>query len=188
MNNININIKYVDINSLKPSEYNPRKWSELQKNHLKESISKFGNVDPIIANKYEGRENIVIGGHFRLETCKELGHTTIPVVYVSLPLEREKELNLRLNKNQGEFDYDLLAEFDENILAEIGFESEELDEIFSIEDTPESFDIEKELAKLEIGKIEARPGDVYELDGSRLMVGDSMNESDVLKLFDGHKA
>ena len=185
----NIKIEYVAINNLKASDYNPRKWSEVQKEHLKESLTKFGNVDPIIVNKHPDRENIVIGGHFRLETCKELGHTTIPVVYVSLPLEREKELNLRLNKNQGEFDYDLLAEFDENILAEIGFESEELDEIFSIEDTPESFDIEKELAKLEIGEIEAKSGDIYELDGSRLMVGDSTQEADVLKLFgEEHKA
>ncbi len=97
-------------------------------------------------------------------------------------------MNLRLNKNQGEFDYDLLSEFDENILSEIGFESDELDDIFEIEDTPELFNIEKELAKLEISEIKAKPGDIYELDGSRLMVGDSMNESDVLKLFGEHKA
>ncbi len=86
----NINVEYVDISSLKPSEYNPRKWSEIQKKHLKKSISQFGNIDPIIANKFKDRENIVIGGHFRLETCKELGHLTIPVVYVSLPIEKRK--------------------------------------------------------------------------------------------------
>lgn len=184
----NIKIEYIDIQKLKASDYNPRKWNDNQKEQLKESIQKFGAVDPIIVNKHKDRENVVIGGHFRLEVCKELGFEQMPVVYISLPLEKEKELNLRLNKNQGEFDLDLLAKFDEGFLSGVGFESVEIDNIFKVEDVPEQFDIEKELNKIDIKEVKAKTGDIYQLGESRLMVGDSMQEKDVIKLFNGHKA
>lgn len=55
-----------------------------------------------------------------------MGYETVPVVYVDIPdLEKEKELNIRLNKNTGEFDWDLLAKFDETLLSDIGFSSDE---------------------------------------------------------------
>jgi len=139
----NIKTVLVKVTDLIPSDYNPRKWSKEQVDQLKESIQRFGIVDPIIANSADNRKNIIIGGHFRLEVAKRLGYKEIPVVYVNLPeLERERELNLRLNKNQGEFDYSLLAKFDEKILKDIGFSSEEIDSIFDIDDTnTEIFDL-----------------------------------------------
>ncbi len=183
-----IKIEYVDINLLKPTEYNPRKWNNDQKKQLKESIVKFGTVDPLIVNKFIDRKNVVIGGHFRLEVCKELNHKTVPVVYVYLPKEKEKELNLRLNKNQGEFDWDLLSKYNETELFDIGFDSEALDIIFEEDEREEQFDLQKELDKLSIKEIAVKKGDVYDLDGSRLMCGDSTIEEDVLKLFGEHKA
>ena len=186
----NIKTVLVNVTDLIPSEYNPRKWSKDQTEQLKESIQRFGIVDPIIANNANNRKNIVIGGHFRLEVAKQLGYEEIPVVYVNIPeVEREKELNLRLNKNQGEFDYDLLAKFDENLLKEIGFGSEEIDNIFDIDDAnTEIFDLEKELKKLKIDEIKFQKGDVYALGDSRLMCGDSTIEADVLKLMNCEKA
>lgn len=184
-----IEITYVPVQDLKASEYNPRKHSEEQAKQLKESVTRFGLVDPVIANSAPDRKNVVIGGHFRLKMAKELGIEKVPVVYVNIPdLEKEKELNLRLNKNTGEFDKDLLAEFDESFLSDIGFSSEELDDIYPTEENPEVFDLEKELTKLNIENVSVQPGDVYELNGSRLMCGNSMEEDDVLKLMDGEKA
>jgi DNA modification methylase len=131
----------------------------------------------------------VIGGHFRLEAAKELGMDKVPVVYVDIPeIEREKELNIRMNRNVGSFDLELLAEFDESLLGDIGFSSEEIDEIFGEADKPEIFNLEEELEKLDINSIEIQKGDVYELNGSRLMCGDSTISADVLKLMDGAKA
>jgi DNA modification methylase len=94
-----------------------------------------------------------------------------------------------LNRNTGEFDWDLLAKFDESFLSGVGFSSEELDEIFDLDlDTPEQFDLQKELAKLDIYQIEVKKGDVYALGDSKLMCGDSTNEADMLKLMDSQKA
>lgn len=184
--NNNLQIVQVPIGELKPSEYNPRKQNEKQVSDLKESLSRFGIVDPIVCNGAPGRENVVIGGHFRLKVAAELGYTEMPVVYVNIPdLEKEKELNIRLNKNQGEFDFDLLRNFGEEFLVDVGFTSEELDGVFDIDPNPEKFDLKKELEKLKIKEVTVRAGDVYEIDGSYLMCGDSMNEADVLKLMDG---
>jgi hypothetical protein len=183
-----IKIENVDINLLSPSEYNPRKWDEKQKADLKESIKRFGAVDPIIVNNHPERKQVVIGGHFRLEVCKELGHKTIPVVYLNLDPKQEKELNLRLNKNQGEFDWDILSNFDESMLEDVGFDSEELDIVFSEDTKEEQFDLDKELEKLKIEEITVQKGDVYDLDGSRLMCGDSTAAEDVNKLFGQNKA
>ncbi len=178
----------VSINDLIPADYNPRKHDEVATEQLKQSIKRFGLVDPVIANSASGRMNIIIGGHFRWEVAKELGYMTVPVVFVDIPdIENEKELNLRLNKNTGEFDWDLLSKFDESFLADIGFSSGELDDIFDL-DIPEEFDLEKELKKLNIENINTKKGDVYDLDGSRLMCGDSTIEDDFLKLMNGEKA
>lgn len=183
------NIQYLPTETLTPAEYNPRTWDESAKNGLRESIQRFGLVDPFIVNNAPERMNVVIGGHFRLEIAKELGITEVPVVYVNIPdLEQEKELNLRLNRNTGEFDWKLLTQFDEAFLADVGFTSEELDEIFDVDPTPEVFDLEKELQKLEISSIEVRKGDIWQLGDHRLMCGDSTIETDILKLMSGEKA
>lgn len=189
INKNKLSITQVSISDLKAADYNPRKWSEDAIKQLTESIKRFGLVDPFIVNSAENRKNVVIGGHFRLKIAKDLGFTEVPVVYLDIPdLEKEKELNLRLNKNVGEFDWSLLANFDATFLIDIGFSSQELDDIFQIEDTPEEFNLQKELAKLDIKEISIQKGDIYSLGGSKLMCGDSTEENDWLKLMDGDKA
>lgn len=184
------NIVMVKASTLKPSKYNPRTWSDEAVAGLTESIKRFGLVDPILVNGSESRKNIVIGGHFRLAMAKKLGFKEVPVIYLDIPDEtKEKELNLRLNRNVGDWSYELLAEFDESLLADVGFDSEELDEIFEVDlEETDTFDLEKELKKLDIKKVVARKGDVYQLGESRLMVGDSTIEADILKLMNDQKA
>jgi DNA modification methylase len=181
-----IQIQYVSPDILKFAEYNPRKISEIDLKGLMDSLSKFGTVDPLLVNNAPGREGVVIGGNQRLLALRKLGYTEIPVVYLNIPdITKEKELNIRLNRNQGEWDLSLLAKFDEGILKDIGFSSEELDSIFDIDLTPEIFDLEKELRKLKIDQIRIQKGDIYDCDGSRIMCGDSTIESDILKLTEG---
>ncbi len=186
--NKNLNIVYVPIKKLKLSEYNPRKQSEEQVKALTESISRFGLVDPVVCNSAPQRMNVLIGGHFRLRVAKDLGYTEMPVVYVNISdIEKEKELNIRLNKNVGEFDYALLQDFNEEFLAGVGFTSEELDTIFDIDPNPEQFNLKEELEKMDI-KVKVQKGDIYEIDGSYLMCGDSTIEADMLKLMEGAQA
>jgi len=189
MSDTKLTIVEVPINELRASEYTPRKHSKEQADQLKESIKRFGMVDPVICNSAPERKNVIIGGHFRVEVAKEMGMTNVPVVYVQITdLTKERELNLRLNRNQGEWDLNLLAEFDEAFLKDVGFTSEDIDEIFPIEESVEIFDMQGELTKIGIDKITVQKGDIYELDGSRLMCGDSTIESDMNTLMKDVKA
>ena len=185
-----LKIVQVDIGELKPSLYNPRKWSEDASDQLKQSIQTFGLVDPILVNGAEARKNIVIGGHFRLKVAKDLGFKQVPVVYIDIADEsKERELNLRLNKNLGDWDYELLKEFDADLLADVGFNSLELDDIFI--ESPENdgtFDLKRELEKLDIKEISVQKGDIYQIGDSRLMCGDSTIESDFDALMNGEQA
>jgi len=183
-------VQNIKISELNPAPYNPRKWTDSATEQLTESIKRFGLVDPILVNGAPKRKNVVIGGHFRLKVAKDLGYKEVPVVFVNIPeLEREKELNLRLNKNLGDWDYSLLAEFDETILADIGFSSEELDDVFDLDlDEPEVFDLKKELEKLDITTIVVQKGDIYQVGDSKVMCGDSTVEADVLRLMKGERA
>jgi len=184
-----LNIVYVPINELKPAEYNPRVWRNEVKANLKKGIEEDGLVDPLIANSAPNRKNVLIGGHFRLLVLKELKYTEVPVVYINIPdIEKEKRLNLRLNKNLGEFDIEALTNFSEAFLTDAGFSSEELDEIFKVDESPEVFDLEKELRKLQIDKIETQKGDVWQLGRHKIKCGDSTVEADVMDLMDGEKA
>lgn len=184
-----LTVHTVAISDLKPATYNPRKHSDEQLKQLKESIKRFGLIDPIIVNNASKRKGIVIGGHMRLKAAKTLGHTAMPCVFVNIPDEqKEKELNLRLNKNTGEWDLDLLAKFDESLLKDIGFSSMEIDEVFGIDDNPEVFNLDKELKKLNIDKVTVQKGDIYQLGNSKLMCGNSTDVKQIQKLMDGEKA
>jgi len=132
-------ITLIEINSLNPAEYNPRQISNKQYEDLKASMEKFGCVDPIIININPERLNVVVGGHQRLRILRELGAEKVPTVSVNLSEEDERELNVRLNKNSGEWDIDLLSNFDVVDLKEWGFKDIELG--FNIDKIDEDKDI-----------------------------------------------
>mgnify|MGYP003650149038 CR=1 FL=1 len=122
-------MKIVEKNvaDLKPADYNPREITKKQYAEIKESIGKFGLVDPLIVNIHPERKNILVGGHQRLQVIKGLGLKTAPTVEVNLDLKEEQELNVRLNKNQGQWNFDSLANFfDVDNLVDWGFDSKEL--------------------------------------------------------------
>ena len=183
-----LRIEYVALSSLRHPERNPRVWTKEATEQLKESIRRFNVLDPLIINNAPSREGVIIGGNFRAAVLKEMGIETVPIVRVMIPPDKEAEAIIRLNKNTGDFDWNALAEYDETLLAEIGFDSEELDKIFEDDPTEETWSLEAELEKLNINTITVKKGDVYDLDGSKLACGDSTIESDVLKLMGGEKA
>ena len=125
------------IKDLKPATYNPRQISTKQYKDLKESIERFHLCKPLIVNK----DLTVIGGHQRLKICKELRYTEIDCVVLDLSKEEERELNIRLNKSGGEWDFDLLSNFEIEELKDWGFKEIELGlNIDKIENTEEQKD------------------------------------------------
>jgi len=174
------------IKDLIRAEYNPRELTKDQYNHLKDSLLRFGVVDPVIVNKHPDRDNIIIGGHQRSKVWEDMGNDKIPTVELSLTLDKEKELNVRLNKNTGQFDMDMLANhFETDDLIEWGFSEGELvgfDEV-DLEAEEDDFDVPD-------GGIETDivAGDLFEIGEHRLLCGDSTDSDSVAKLMNGEKA
>ena len=173
------------ITELIAAEYNPRKINKVQEQDLKDSLTRFGLVDPIIININKERKNIVIGGHQRLRVWADLGNTEIDCNELDLTLDKERELNIRLNKNGGSFDDELVKEyFDYEELTEWGFTP---DELFDQEETTADGLIDDdEIPEAKESKV--KRGDIWKLGNHRIMCGDSTSSNDVAKLMNGEKA
>ena len=132
-------IETKKLSDLKPAPYNPRKSTEKQEAQLKNSLEKFGVVQPIIFNKQTG---YIVGGHFRVRELKKLGYKEVECVIVDLSEDDERELNIRLNANTGEWNWEELAnEWDAEKLEEWGLDlpgfdidADDLGEEFSLPD------------------------------------------------------
>lgn len=176
------------VKDLIPWAGNPRLLTPDQEKQLKRSLEKFSLVEIPAVDV----DNRLIAGHQRVKVLLILGRSEdlidVRIPNRKLTEEEFKEYNIRSNHTTGEWDWELLSEFDEAFLKDVGFSSEEMDDIFEVDDTPETFDLEKELAKLNIAQIEIKKGDVWQLGTHRLKCGDSTIEEDVLSLMNGEKA
>lgn len=96
-------IKLVDIKSVKPSAYNPRKADPERLKLTELSLLKLGFVLPIYADK----NGEILSGHQRHYVCKKLGVKQVPVFYVeSMELEKRKSLNILFNRATNDFSRD----------------------------------------------------------------------------------
>lgn len=133
-------IEIKKISELTPAPYNPRESTEKQESQLKQSLKKFGVVEPIIYNKQTG---YIVGGHFRVRELQKLGYTEIECVIVDLSEEDEKELNIRLNANTGQWDWDELANnFELDDLNDWGLDVPNIDDITETKDIPDVGEVE----------------------------------------------
>lgn len=184
-----LEIVYVPVDDLRKADYNPRTHTDGDEAHLTTSIDTYGPVEPLVVNAAPKRKNIIIGGHFRLEVMRKLGYETVPVVYVHIPdIKREKELNLRLNRNVGRWDLEKLGDlFDTEFLLNVGFDDTDLSQIWDDALAAEDDTFDVEAAVKEIKKPKAKPGDLYDLGGHRLLCGDSTDQKTVQRLVGKHR-
>jgi len=174
-------IEKKKISDLIPAPYNPRQSTAKQEKHLKESLEKFGLVEPIIFNKQTG---YIVGGHFRVRELKKLGIKEIECVIVDLNEADEKELNIRLNANTGGWDWDTLAnDWDVVDLEAWGLEIPQFDTVEELEASEDDYEVPE-------GGIETDIviGDLFEIGEHRLLCGDSTDSDAVARLMNGEKA
>jgi DNA modification methylase len=182
-----------NVNDLIPAKYNPRKDlkpGDKEYEKIKNSITEFGYVDPIIINS----DNTIIGGHQRLKVLRDLGYTEVDCVVIEIDKTKEKALNIALNKISGEWNVELLKDLIDDLkesnfdIEFTGFDPPELDELFSElhnKDVKEDdFDVDEVLKEPAISRL----GDLWLLGRHRLICGDSTAEETYKLLMDGKKA
>ena len=181
------------ISELIPAEYNPRKKlkpGDREYEKIKNSITEFGYVEPIIVNA----DMTIIGGHQRATVLAGLGYDEIDCIVIDIDKTKEKALNIALNKITGEWNKELLADLIKDLedssfdVGITGFEPPEIEQLFnSVHDKKikeDDFDVDAELKKPCV----AKAGDVWMLGRHRVVCGDSIKPETYNILMDGKRA
>jgi len=112
LENQNLKIEYLPVDSLKPYSKNARKHSEKDINAIQNSIEEFGFSDPI---GIWSDKNIIVEGHGRLLAAKRLGMDSVPCIRLDhLTDEQRKAYALAHNKTA-----ELSKWFDELLQSEL---------------------------------------------------------------------
>ena len=162
-----VEIEKIKITDITPADYNPRLISESETNKLKNSLSTFGLVDPIVINL---KNNHIIGGHQRFDVLIDQ-HLEDNTIFEELNLIRlgdigwvftdtdlkiesedhEKALNLALNKISGDWDYDKLTTlFSDLQMSDLDVELTGFDDT-EIEVLLDDFEYNEEVLSIENG-------------------------------------
>jgi ParB-like chromosome segregation protein Spo0J len=101
-----LELRTLPLHQLQPAPYNPRtvlKPSSPAYRKLRQSLERFGLVEPLIWNERTGH---IVGGHARLRILQDLGHDAVPVSVVNLSDTEERALNVLLNNLEAQGRYD----------------------------------------------------------------------------------
>ena len=183
-------IVYKKVQDLIPYINNSRTHSEEQVNQIVASINEFGFTNPLLIDE---KDNI-IAGHGRLLASKKLKMEEVPCIVLSGLTEAQKKAYIiadnKMALNAG-WDDELLKLELENLkeldfdLELTGFNVDELDDIFQVEEEQEIVEDDFEIEVPEEPK--AKLGDIYQLGNHRLMCGSALIKEDVEKLLDNNK-
>ncbi len=176
------------VKDLLPHEGNPRTISEKQINDLKKSLKKFNLVE-IPAIDTDGK---IIAGHQRIKVLQILGRgdeeIDVRVPNRKLTSKEYEQYMLTSNAVGGDWDFEKLKSFDVGLLLDIGFNEDDLSQIWDgyLETEDDDFKLEKELEKIK--KPKTRLGDIYQLGTHRLICGDTTDPKVVSKLLGKERA
>lgn len=102
-----LTIDYVDIEAIKPNDYNPNRQSEHDFEMLLRSIEDDGFTQPVVVHR---KTMTIVDGEHRWRACKALGYKQVPVVLTDMTPEQMRIATLRHNRARGSEDARLASE------------------------------------------------------------------------------
>jgi DNA modification methylase len=174
------------IDTLIPHKNTPRKITKEQTERLKKSLEQFNLVEvPAIDT-----DGTIIAGHQRIKVLQILGRGTekidVRVPNRKLTTEESERYMIGSNAIHADWDYELLKEFEVDLLLDLGFAQKELDDIWDTQLDDKEFDVEKELEKIK--EPTTKLGDIIQLGDNRLICGDSTKPETLHQLFGDERA
>ena len=171
----------ISISKIKPNPTNPRIIKDDKFRKLVQSLIDFPEMlelRPIVVNG----DMVVLGGNMRLRAAEAAGLKELPVLIAdNLTKEQEREFVIKDNSSFGEWDWEILAnQWDKEQLEEWGLEIPNF--AFQEEIVEDEFDATPPTNPI------TKLGDLYELNGHRLICGDSSESDIVEKVMNGKKA
>lgn len=190
-----LEITYRPISELKPRPGNPRTHSKKQIEQIAKSLKKFGFTNPVLVDENDG----IIAGHGRLEAAQLIQLTEVPTVRLAEMSEADvRAYVIADNKlaEQAGWDKNLLAlEF--KFLSELeigfdltttGFELAEIDAFMLGEGARSAKDVAADQVPQFADEPVTRLGDIWDIDGHRLICGDATQIDTYRALLDDAKA
>ncbi len=177
------------ITDITPYESNPRQ-NDAAVAAVANSIREYGWRQPIVVDA----DGVVVAGHTRLKAAEQLGLEKVPV-HVAEDLTPEQARAYRIADNQSasiaEWDFELLAfeigelkdlEYDLDML---GFDADELARLLSGDAGVSEGETDADAVPEPPDEPVTQRGDLWILDGHRLLCGDSGSVTDLDRLLDG---
>ncbi len=168
------------IDSLKNWDKNPRLISKQGLARLEQKIIKNGFHDVLIADV----DGLVLSGNQRRRILQKLNVKEVTVLLPNRPLTDDEKNSIALESNfhEGDWDFEGLKSFKLDLLGDIGFDKNELMNIWNehLEVHDDDWDEEKEIEKARDTDI--KPGDIFSLGKHRLICGSSLDPNVVNKL------
>jgi site-specific DNA-methyltransferase (adenine-specific) len=182
-------VEIVPIDSLNLWEGNPR-INAAAIPAVRRSIEYFGFTNPILARR---EDRMVIAGHTRIASLREMGEDTAPVIFLDLSEADAKLLNITDNQtgqiagwDDGKLSEAMMGLGDLGMdLALTGFDVGRIRELTRNGAGGDDFDVE---AALEDSPGRVERGQVWRCGDHRVMCGDSTIAEDVARLMAGEKA
>lgn len=182
-----LKVEYRKVADLIPYARNARTHSDEQVSRIAGSIQEFGWTNPILVDGTNG----ILAGHGRLAAARKLGMSEVPVIELAGLSKTQKRAYIladnKLALDAGWDDELLKVELEELKLEgveldDIGFSSEELDDLLTVDDSDDSD--EPDIPEPKPDPVSKR-GDVWTLGVHRVMCGDSCSATDIPKLVGG---
>lgn len=131
---MNLQIEYVEADSLQAAAWNPRKISKDNLRRLGKLLDAHGFVLPIVARR---KDRLVVGGHQRLQAnrLRENPDRRVPVIFLDDVSDLTcKALNVGLNNldAQGQFDTNALERLIEDMTGPCGDDVKALSQMTAI--------------------------------------------------------
>lgn len=201
-------IKFRPIESLVPYARNSRKHSPEQVDFIAASMQEFGFTNAVLADdkgivaghgRVLGAKKLYAAGQsIRLPGGDEIPHGTVPVIDCTGWTDAQRRAYIITDNKSAlnsEWDEQLLAlelqelvDQDYDVLM-TGFDQDEIDELLAsieqdLDDDKGDGDDDDNLSEPPAQAF-SKPGDVWVVDGHRIMCGDSTSLNDVTRLLDG---
>ena len=109
----------IAVAQLVAAEWNPNQMDGPMLARLRESISRFGVVENLVARPAGEGLYEVLSGNQRLQILRKLGHENIPCLVIDLDDAQARLLAHALNRIEGEDDLGLKAELVRNVLKAV---------------------------------------------------------------------
>lgn len=177
-----LEIHELPVADLVPYEHNAKLHPKKQVDEIAESITQFGDCDPIAVWHNEKGQPEIVEGHGRWMALKQLGIETAPVIYLDHLTDEQRRAYTHVHNQttlSSGFDYDALTEDMDNLNMDW--------EALGFEEYLPSFD-QNEIEEDEVPEaIECRckPGDVWMLGAHRVKCGSATDAADVSDLLRG---